>query len=76
MKKEIDTYKLAQLFDVFKNAMLWGWYSSAVIIAVSLWYFQLPSSRIQTFVFLGIFCWYTILSVAISKVDRIRGEIE
>ncbi len=76
MKKEIDTYKLTKLFDVFKGAMLWGWYLSGVLLAAVLWFFPAPSSHIQTFIFAGAFVWYTLLSVSIAKVDRIKGELE
>lgn len=76
MRKEIDTYKLKSLFDVFKNALLWGWYLSGILIAAALWFFPVPSSRIQTFAFAAIFIWYTLISVSIAKVDRITGELE
>lgn len=75
MKKEIDTFKLTQLFDVFKNAMLWGWYLSAAVIGTTLWFFPVPNSRIQTFAFAAAFIWYTVLSISLAKVDRIRGEL-
>lgn len=76
MKKEIDTWKLKQLFDVFKNAMLWGWYLSAALMGAALWFFPLPQSRVQAFVYLSAFVWYTVLSISIAKVDRIKGELE
>jgi membrane protein YdbS with pleckstrin-like domain len=76
MKKEIDTWKLKQLFDVFKNAMLWGWYLFGAIIAAALWFFPIPQSSLQTFAFAAVFVIYTLLSVSIAKVDRIRGELE
>lgn len=76
MKKEIDTYRLMHLFDALKKAMLWGWYLSAVVIGATLWFFPLPGTRIQTFGFVAAFVWYSVLSVLIAKVDRIRGEIE
>ena len=76
MKKEIDTWKLKQLFDVFKNAMLTGWYASGALIAACLWFFPVPQQSIQTFAFAGAFVFYTLLSVSIAKVDRVRGELE
>jgi hypothetical protein len=76
MKKEIDTFKLGQLFDVFKNAMLWAWYLSAIVAAAALWFFPIPQSRIQTFAFAGSFIFYTLLSVCISKLEAIRTEIK
>lgn len=76
MKKEVDTYKLRQLFDVFKHAMLWAWYLGGVIIGVALWFFPMPQTNIQTFAWAGVLVIYSAISVAIAKVDRIRGEFE
>lgn len=76
MKKEIDTYKMKELFDVFKGAMLWAWYLSGVAISACLWFFPLPNSSIQTFAFLGMFIFYTLISVCISKLEAIRNELK
>lgn len=76
MAKELDKYKLRQLFDVFKNAMLWAWYLAAITLGATLWYFPLPSTNLQTFAFCGVFVFYTLLSVCIAKVDSIRTELE
>lgn len=75
MKKEIDTYKLDRLFDVFKNAMLWAWYLSLIGICAALWFYPLPSTNIQTFAFAGAGIFYTLLSVCISKLEGIRTEL-
>lgn len=76
MKKEIDTYKMRELFDVFKGAILWAWYLSGITIATCLWFFPISSTNIQTFVFVGIFIFYTLLSVCISKLEAIRNELK
>lgn len=76
MKKEIDTYKLRQLFDVFKNAILWAWYLSGVGIFICLWFFNLPPTNIQAFAFGAVFIFYSLLSVCISKLSAIRSELE
>lgn len=75
MKKEIDVYKIESLIDVFNSALLWAWYLSGVLIAACLWFFQLPSSSIQTFAFAGAFIWYSILSVSITKIKQIKLEL-
>lgn len=72
---KVDVWKLKELFGVFKNAMIWAWYLSAVIIGATLWFFPIYQSRIQTFAFAGAFVLYTLLSVSIAKVDRILGEL-
>lgn len=76
MKKEIDTYKMKELFDVLKNAMLWAWYLSGIATASCLWFFPLPNTNIQVFAFSGIFIFYTLISVCISKLEAIRNELK
>lgn len=76
MKKEVDTWKLERLFDVFKNAMLSAWYLSGAVIAACLWFFHLPETSLQTFAFAGVFVFYTLLSVCISKLESIRTELK
>ena len=76
VKKEIDTYKMKELFDVFKSAMLWAWYLSGIAIASCLWFFPLPSTSVQTFAFFGMFIFYTLISVCISKLEAIRNELK
>ena len=76
MKKEIDTWRVEQLIEVLEYAILWGWYLSGAIIAACLWFFQLPQSNVQTFAFAAVFCWYSVLSVAITKTKQIRLELK
>lgn len=76
MKKEVDTWKLEQLFETFVNAMLWAWYLSGVIIGAVLWFFPLPQSNIQTFALAGAFVFWTLLSISISKVKQIKQELK
>lgn len=76
MKKEIDTWKLQNLFDVFKNAILWAWYLIGIVISSCLWFFPLPTSNIQTFAFVAVFVLYTLMSVCISKIESIRNELK
>jgi hypothetical protein len=76
MKKEIDTFHIERLIEVFEHALLWGWYLSGAIVAVCLWFFQVPDSKIQAFFFAGVFIWYTILSVSITKVGQIKIELK
>lgn len=74
MKKEIDTYKIEALVDVFKGAILWAWYLFGVIIAAALWFFPAPQTRIQVFMFATAFVVYTLLSIMLSKVQQIKQE--
>ena len=74
MKKEIDTYKLTALFEVFKNAMLWAWYLSGILLTAALWFLR-PQDRWEAFAFAAVFIWYTLLSISIAKVDRVHGEL-
>lgn len=76
MKKEIDTYKLDSLFNVFKRAMLWAWYLSGATIGALLWFHPIQESNIQTFAFSGIFILYTLMSVCIAKLEAIRIELK
>lgn len=72
---DFDKYKVRRLIEVFEHAMLWGWYLSAAIVAACLWYFHLPDSSVQMFAFLGVFSFYTVLSIALTKVKQIETEL-
>ena len=76
MAKEIDKWKITRLMDAFKGSLLWFWYLSGILVATVLWFFPIPQVKIQSFAFAGIFIIYTLLSVAISKIEALKNEFE
>lgn len=76
MKKEIDTWKLAGLFDAFKKAALYFWYLFGFGLAAVLWFFPLPSTNIQAFAALGFLLVYSLLSVCLNKLEAIKQELK
>lgn len=73
--RKIDVYKISNLIEVFENALLWAWYLSAIILTACLWFFQVPQSRLQSFVFAGVMIWYSLLSISITKVKQVKLEL-